>query len=344
MKAAVVHDINDIRIQDIERPEPAPGEVIVKVRASGICSTDIKMLAGQGLPKNLPAVLGHEVAGEIFATGAGVKGFSPGQAVAVYPIAVCGQCYFCSRDRHNLCENEFGLGHGIDGGFAEYVRIPRQIVDIGGVCHLSAGVSFEQASMAEPLSCCLAAARQANVKKDDTVAIIGAGPMGLFHLKVACQAGAEVIMADVLDQRLETARQMGAAHCINTGREDCVETVRRLTGGRGADLVIAAVGIPKVVEQYLPAVRNGGIFNIFGGPPAGESISVDPRWLHYGEVNITGTFAATPADFRRAVEFITTGQIEVRDLISHRFNLENMTEAVEHVRNQRMTKGVVIMN
>ncbi len=344
VKAAVVHGVNDIRVEEVKRPEPGPGEVIIKVRASGICSTDIKMLAGQGLPKKLPTILGHEVAGEIFDSGDNVEGLSPGLRVTAYPIAVCGECFFCRRGRHNLCEKEFGLGHGIDGGFAQYVRIPRQIVDIGGICELPPGISFEQAAMAEPLSCCLAAARRANIKEGDTVLIIGAGPMGLFNLKACRQAGASVIIADILDERLERAGEMGAGKCVNTERQDLVETVRDLTGGRGADLVIAAVGIPQVFEKYLMAVRPGGIFNIFGGPPAGELITVDPRWLHYGEINITGTFAATPVDFRRAVDFITSGEIEVMDLISHRFSLDNMLEAVENVRNRSMVKGVVLMD
>jgi L-iditol 2-dehydrogenase len=344
MKAAVVHGINDIRIQEVARPDPGPGEVVVRVRASGICATDVKMLLGQGLPKNLPTILGHEVAGEIFAVGTGVDGLLPGQRVAVYPIAVCGECFFCRRGRHNLCEKEFGLAHGVDGGFAEFVRIPRQIVNIQGVCELSPAISFEQAALAEPLSCCLAAARTGGVKAGDTVAVIGAGPMGLFHLKVARWAGARVIMADVLDERLDTARRMGSDHCINTRREDFVEQVRRYTGGRGADLVIAALGIPAVMEQCLPAVRKGGIFNIFGGPPAGQLLTIDPRWLHYGEITVTGTFASTPADFRRALELITAGEIEVRDMISHRFNLDNMLDAVEQVRKQRMIKGVVLID
>jgi len=344
MKAAVVHGINDIRIQQVPRPEPGPGEVVVRVRAAGICATDVKMLLGQGLPKNLPAILGHEVAGEIFDAGPGVNGLVPGQRVAVYPIAVCGECYFCRRGRHNLCEREFGLAHGIDGGFAEFVRIPRQIVNIQGVCALSPGVSFEQAALAEPLSCCLAAARQAGVQAGDTVAVVGAGPMGLFHLKVARYYGARVVVADVNEARLAIARRMGAARCINPALESLVDTVKQLTGGRGADLVIAALGIPAVMEEYLPAVRNGGVFNIFGGPPAGQSLTIDPRWLHYGEINITGTFASTPPDFHRALELINSGEIEVRDMISHRFNLDNMLDAVEQVRQQSMIKGVVLMD
>lgn len=341
MKAAVVHGVNDIRIQEVPRPEPGPGEVVVKVRASGICATDVKMLLGQGLPKNLPTILGHEVAGEIDAVGSGVADLAPGHRVAVYPIAVCGECYFCLRGRHNLCEREFGLAHGIDGGFAEYVRIPKQIVNIGGIALLAPEVSFAEAAMAEPLSCSLAAARQSGVKDGDTVAVLGAGPMGLFHLKTMRWAGARVIMADVNEQRLELARQMGADHCIKSDEHDFVTAVREFTGGRGADLVVAALGVSAVMEKCLLAVCYGGTFNIFGGPPAGQMMTIDPRWVHYGEINITGTFASTPQDFHRALELITAGEIKVTDLISHRFSLDSLLDAVECVREQRMIKGVV---
>ncbi|AGL03387.1 zinc-dependent dehydrogenase [Desulfoscipio gibsoniae] len=344
MKAAVVHGMNDIRIEDVPRPQPAPGEVVIKVRAAGICATDVKMLLGQGLPKNLPTILGHEVAGEIYEVGRGVTGLAPGQRVAAYPIAVCGDCFYCRRNRHNLCEREFGLGHGADGAFAEFVRLPGQIVAIGGISELEPQVSFEQAAMAEPLSCCLAAARTAGVTTGDVVLVIGAGPMGLFHLKAAQWAGAQVIMADVLEERLATARRMGADYCINTGSSDLVSLVGEITGGRGADLVIAALGIPAVMEKYLPAVRKGGIFNIFGGPPAGQPLTIDPRWLHYGEITITGTFASTPADFHRALELITSGAIEVKDMISHRFSLDNMLDAVDQVKQQKMIKGVVLFS
>lgn len=344
MKAAVVHGKNDIRIEEVPCPRPGPGEVLLKVRAAGICATDVKMLLGQGLPKNLPSILGHEVAGEVSETGSGVSGLTPGMRVAAYPIAVCGDCYFCSRGRYNLCEKEFGLGHGIDGGFAQFVLLPRQIVEIGGICQLPISVPFEQAAMAEPLSCCLAAARQGRVGPGDTVAILGAGPMGLFHLKAALWSGARVIVGDVLDSRLETARRMGAQQIINTTEQNFVAGVREYTGGRGADMVVAALGLPAVMENCLPAVSKGGVFNVFGGPPAGQKLTIDPRWLHYGEINLTGTFASTPQDFRQAVELIASGEIEVSDMISHHFKVENMLDAVEQVRKQSMIKGVVIMN
>ncbi|MDP4092136.1 MAG: zinc-dependent dehydrogenase [Bacillota bacterium] len=342
MKAAVVYGKNDIRVEDYPTPKAGSGEITVKIKASGICATDVKTLLGQGLPKELPTILGHEVVGEIYEMGEGVKGFNLGERVAVYPIAVCGECYYCKNGHHNLCLKEFGLGHGINGGFAEYVKLPAQIINIGGVIKIPDELSYEKAVIAEPLSCGIAALRKNRVKPGDRVVIVGSGPMGLIHLKVSKWAGATVIMADVLDKRLKIAKQMGADYCINVSEANLEEELRKITGGTGAEVVITSLGIPKVIEDSYRLVRNGGILNIFGGPPAGQPITLDPRWVHYGEITITGSFASTPDDFKKALELIASGEIIVEDMISDRFTLDNMLDAVERAKNQDMIKGIVL--
>jgi threonine dehydrogenase-like Zn-dependent dehydrogenase len=341
MKAAVVHGKGDIRIEEYKTPAAGEGEVIVKTRMCGICATDIKTLLGQGLPKDLPTILGHEVVGEIAETGKGVTGFEVGDRVAVYPIAVCGECYFCKRDRNSLCEHEFGLAHGIEGGFAEFVRLPKQIVNIGGVVKLPDDLPFEKAVLAEPLSCVYASLKACNVEPESTVLILGAGPMGLMHVKVAKWAGARVISVDLLDNRLETAEEMGADFCLNPNSVNLVDEVEQITDGHGAEAVVASLGIPQVIEENLKLTRNGGTFNIFGGPAAGQTISVDPRWLHYCEINLTGTFACSVKQFRECVELIATGAIDVDGLISDRFELDRFLDAVEKAKNQTMIRGVV---
>lgn len=344
MKAAVVYGKDDIRIEEYPEPKAGQGEVVVKIKASGICATDIKTLLGQGLPKNLPTILGHEVVGEIWELGEGVQGYRIGQRVAVYPIAVCGECYYCNRGRHNLCMKEFGLGHGIDGGFAEYVKLPSQIINAGGVLELGEDLSYEKAVLAEPLSCGLAALKANRVRPGDKVVVVGAGPMGLIHLKVSKWAGATVIMADVLDKRLDIAAKMGADFCINATKKDILKEVMDITDGAGAEVVITSLGIPKVIEDSLKLVRNGGVLNIFGGPPAGQTITVDPRWLHYSEIVLTGSFASTPEDFKKALHMIARNEIMVEDLISDRFTLDNMLDAVERAKKQDMIKGIVLFD
>lgn len=342
MKAAVVHGKGDIRIEEYKTPVAGSGEIVVRTKVSGICATDIKTLLGQGLPKDLPTILGHEVVGEVAETGAGVSGYQIGDRVAVYPIAVCGKCFFCSRGRHNLCEKEFGLAHGIEGGFAEFVRLPKEIVNIRGVAKLPDDLSFEKAVFTEPLSCVYASLKTCRVEPGTYAVVLGAGPMGLMHLKMCKWAGAKVISVDLLDERLETAQKMGADYCLNPRSVNHIDEIRKITNGNGAETVIASLGIPSVIEENLKLTRNGGTFNIFGGPPAGQMISVDPRWLHYCEITLTGTFAASPEDFRKCLDLIINGEIEVEDLISDRFTLDNFLDAVERAKNQTMIRGIVI--
>jgi threonine dehydrogenase-like Zn-dependent dehydrogenase len=341
VKAAVVHGKGDIRIEEYPTPTAGAGEIVLKTIVSGICATDIKTLLGQGLPKDLPTILGHEVVGEVFEAGEGVSEYQPGDRVAVYPIAVCGKCYYCRQDRHNLCEHEFGLAHGIEGGFAEYVRLPKEIVNVGGVIKIPDEVPYDKAVLSEPLSCAMASLSACKVGAEQVVLILGAGPMGLMHLKLAKWIGAQVIIVDLLEDRLAIAQKMGADHCINPQTINHKEKVKRITGNHGAEAVIASLGIPSVIEENLMLTRNGGTFNIFGGPPAGQKISIDPRWLHYCEINLTGTFAASPKTFKKCLELIINDEISVDDLITDRFTLDSFLDAVERAKNQQMIRGIV---
>ena len=342
MKAAVVYQKNEIRIDDVPRPRAGSGEIVVKVRASGICATDVKILSGAGIPAELPAILGHEVAGTVVELGDGTygAGLQIGQRVAVYPIAACGQCLYCLQGRNSLCLQEHGLGHGDDGGFAEYVKIPREVVRLGGVVDIGE-MPFDLAAMIEPTSCCIAAADQCGTKAGDTVVVIGAGPLGLLHTVVSTASGAEVVCVDVNVDRLNKALKLGARRVINPDLEDTAAVVGEMTSV-GADIVIAAVGIPKVMETYLQLVRNGGVFNIFGGTPRGEMMKVDPRWIHYGEVVLTGTFASSVSQFHRAHDFVAEHADEIEAVISTRCGLDDILAAVRRVQSGEGTKSVIL--
>jgi len=265
MKAAVVYGPGDIRITETPTPQPGPGEILVRVRACGVCATDVKILGGSGLPKELPTILGHEVAGTVAALGQGVSGFDVDARVAVYPIAACGECFFCERGRHSLCLEPYGLAHGADGGFAEYLVVPEQIVRLGGIIPIE-DVPYDSAVMIEPVSCCLSAADQCGTASGDNVLIIGCGPLGLIHTVVSKALGAHVLAVDLNEERLLKAAEVGADFTLNPREADLPGEVQRITGV-GADIVIAAVGITRVVEESLPLVRNGGVFNLFGGTP-----------------------------------------------------------------------------
>ena len=342
MKAAVVYGPSDIRIAEVPTPRPGPGEVLIRVRGSGICATDVKILGGSGLPKKLPTILGHEVAGEVDALGEGVAGLSVGQRVAVYPIAACGECFYCRLDRQPLCLKPYGLAHGADGGFAEYLLVPAQIVRLGGILDIG-DLPFDLAAMIEPISCCLSAAQQCSTKPGDTVLIVGCGPLGLMHTVVSKAAGARVITADIDASRLAKSVEAGADVALNPAKIDVAAKVRELTEV-GADVVIAAVGVSKVVEQYLPLVRNGGVFNAFGGTPKGETVNLDLRWLHYGEVILTGTFAASLRHFKQSLEFVRSHRDAVSGLVSERCRLEELVGAVERVRTGAALKTVILFD
>lgn len=341
MKAAVVYGKNEIRIAEVPRPRAGKGEVVVKVRASGVCATDVKILGGAGTPAELPAILGHEVAGTVaeLGAGAGETGLHVGQRVAVYPIAACGECLYCRRGRNSLCLHEHGLGHGDDGGFAEFVRIPAEIVALGGVIDVG-DMPFDLAAMIEPVSCCLAAADQCGTKAGDTVVVVGAGPLGLLHTAVSKALGARVVCIDMNEARLTRALRLGAMKVVNPEKEDAAAVVRDLTEV-GADVVIAAVGIPQVMESYLPLVRNGGVFNVFGGTPRGEMMTVDPRWIHYGEITLTGTFASSVKQFHKAFDFVGSRAEEIETVISTRCGLDDILAAVRRVQTGKGTKTVL---
>jgi threonine dehydrogenase-like Zn-dependent dehydrogenase len=342
MKAAVVYGKNDIRVVETPTPSPGPGEVLVRVGGSGVCATDVKILGGAGLPKKLPTILGHEVAGTIEALGQGVSGVEIGQRVAVYPIAACGECFFCTRSRHSLCLTQYGFGHGIDGGFAEYVLVPNRIVKLGGFMNIH-DMPFDLAAMIEPMACCLAAADHCGTKAEDSVVVLGCGPLGLLNTIVSKARGARVIAMDINEERLAGAKQVGADVLMNPREVDVLKEVRNLTDV-GADIVIAAVGVTEIVEESLPLVRNGGIFNIFGGTPAGETITLDPRWVHYGEIVLTGTFAASLARFRASYGFVRDHAEDISKVISIRCGLDDILSAVERVKNGTALKSVIIFS
>ena len=340
MKAAVVYGENDIRMEEAPTPSPGPGEVLIKVRGSGVCATDVKILGGNGLPKELPTILGHEVAGEVHTLGAGVTGLEVGQRVAVYPIAVCNDCIFCNSQRHSLCPDQTGLAHGVDGGFAEYVLIPERIVSLGGIVDIG-DMPYDMAAMMEPMACCLAAAGQNGLQAGNTVLVVGCGSMGLMHIVVSKAYGARVIATDINRERLAKAQSLGADITLDPSQCDIRKEVRKATKF-GADIVIAAVGVTRVVEDSLPLVRNGGIFNIFGGTPKGETLTVDPRWLHYGEVVLTGTFAASLPIFKSTLDFVNENADSVSEIISARCRLEDVLTAVENTKKGEAFKTIIM--
>jgi len=327
MKAAMLHEVKDLRIEDIEVPEVKAGEVLVKVKTATTCGTDLKIFQRGYVERviKLPTVFGHEWAGEVVEVGEGLDWPKKGMRVRAGNSAPCLHCAMCQMGKQNLCENMIWLW----GAYAEYIKVPARMVLVN-MQEIPPHVSYEEASITEPLACVLHGAEEAGVKLGDTVTIIGAGPIGLLHLLTAKKKGAgKIISVDLVEERLNFAKKLGADEAINAGKGNVAEKVRRLTSGYGADVVIEAIGLPVTWEQALKLVRKGGTVLEFGGCPPGTEIKVDTELLHYGEVAVRGAFHATPWHFKKALNLIASKTIDVRPLVTRKMTLEEIKEAFE---------------
>ena len=325
MKAAMLYGVKDLRVQDINIPTVADGEISVKVKAATTCGTDLKIYQRgyvSGVIK-LPTVFGHEWAGDIIEVGKGVSYFQKGMRVRAGNSSPCLRCYMCQRGKFNLCEDMMWLW----GAYAEYVKVPQRIVMLNTQV-IPDHVTYEEAAVTEPLACVLHGVEEAGVKLGDTVAIIGAGPIGLLHLLTVKKMGAaKVIISDTIDERLKFAEKLGVDETINAKQEDTVEKTKKLTSGYGADVVIEAIGLPATWEQALKMVRKGGTVLEFGGCPPGTEIKVSTEQLHYGETTVMGAFHTTPAHFKKALNLIASGTINVKPLITNKMKLADLKQA-----------------
>jgi len=341
MKAALLYGVKDLRVETIDKPKVGPGEALVKVKAATTCGTDIKIFQ-RGYVSGVihyPTVFGHEWAGDVVEVGEGVSWLEKGMRVRGGNSAPCLRCKMCEKGNYNLCENMMWLW----GAYAEYVKVPARMVIIN-MQEIPSHISYEEAAIAEPLACVLHGIEEARVKMGDTVAIIGAGPIGLLHLLTAKKMGAgKVIISDLVDERLQVAQQLGAEETVNAKKEEPVERVRRLTGGYGADVVIEAIGLSATWEQALRMVRKGGTVLEFGGCPPGTEISVRTELLHYGEVTILGTFHATPAHFKRALGLIASGAISVEPLVTRKMKLDEIKDALEILTTSKSDLKIAIL-
>ncbi|MFO1033543.1 MAG: zinc-dependent dehydrogenase [Hyphomicrobiales bacterium] len=329
MKAAVLKAVDEISCETVAEPSLQAGDILLRVSAATVCGTDIRILRGKKTAGiRFPSVIGHEFAGEVVETG-GHAQFSRGQAVAVCPAFACGHCEACQGGAENLCRNLVAMGYQIDGAFAEYVRIPASGVASGNVLALPDGLPFDRAALAEPLACVINGQEQARVSLGDTVLILGAGPIGILHVKLAKLAGArQIIVSQTSASRRQAALEAGADHVIDPRAENVVDRVKALTAGRGADVAITAIGKPELANEAIHAVRPRGRINLFAGFTAGVSAGLDVNAIHYNELIVTGAFGLTRLQFTKALQMIASGKIEVASLLTHRFPLPEISQAL----------------
>jgi len=340
VKAAVYYNPDDIRCEELPRPRIGKGEILVRVRSCGLCGTDVGKIVERTVAS--PVVLGHEVAGDVVEIGEGVRNFRSGDRVCVAHHVPCFTCHYCRHGNHSLCE-QFRSTNIDPGGFAEYIRVPALNVK-NTTLLLPENLSYEEASLIESTACCLRAIKRYPLQPGDTVVVVGAGPMGLLNLQLVLLLGAgEAVVLDLIEQRLKVAEKLGAKHCLNPGQEDPLEAVKQLTGGRGADLAIVAVGKITAIAQAIKLVRGGGTVILFAESPPRSLLSLDPNVIYHSEVSLIGSYSSTPQEQRTALELMKTGRLKVKELITHRFPLEKLSEAVALARGARESLKIMII-
>jgi L-iditol 2-dehydrogenase len=333
MQAAVLHGRQDIRIEDVPIPKAEPGELIVRVGAALTCGTDLKVFR-RGYHARMivpPALFGHELAGTVVEVGEGVEGFPGGSRVVALNSAPCGQCYFCEHGQENLCDDLLFN----NGAYAEFIRIPARIV-AKNTLHIPDHVPLEHAALTEPLACAVHGFQDSRPWPGATVAIIGGGPLGLMMLHVAALAGCEVIAVVKHDGQVEAARQLGAAHVVQTSSiRKAIRETRALTPkDRGVDIAIEAVGIPEAWEEAVEMVRKGGTVNFFGGCAVGTHVALDTNRIHYSDITLRATFHHTPAMCRKALELIASGRFQASAFITGRAHLYELNRVFEKLMNR----------
>ena len=331
MKAVILRKPGDFGPGIVDDPRPGEGEILLRVKACSLCGTDIRVLEGKKTRGvRYPSIIGHEFAGIVEEASQGVTGFRRGERVSVAPVITCHACRYCMEGRENACRNRLGIGYEYDGGFAEFVRIPARAVEYGHVVRIPEGVDFDEAALAEPLACCINGTRKADVRLGDTVLVAGAGPIGLMHLQLARAAGAgTVLVSEPNARRREEAARFGADRVVNPAVENLHEIVNEATGGVGADAIIMAVGVPAIVNDLLKLVRKGGRLNLFAGFPDAGAATVEANLIHYNEITMNGTTAATRLDYLTAVCMIASRRVNVKDIVTHRFGINGFREAYE---------------
>jgi L-iditol 2-dehydrogenase len=329
MKAAVYRAAGRLGIEEIPVPEIGPGELLVQVETCGVCLTDVKKIEKGLLPG--PRVFGHEIAGRVARAGAGAARFREGDRVVLHHHIPCGSCFFCERRTYAQCEvyKRNGTTAGFEpsgGGFAQYVKAFDWIVERGTI-PVPDGVLPEEASFVEPVNTCLKAVARAGVEKGQAVLVVGQGPIGLILTQLCRRAGAEVLASDLLPDRLEAARRLGAAVAMGaTG--DVPAEVRRLTGGRGADVaVLAAVG-RAAFRQAVDATRPGGRIVVFAATAPGETVEVDLGALSLAEKDVVTSYSASVDVQDLAARLVFDREVRVRELVTHRFPVEETEAAI----------------
>ena len=332
MKAAALVAAGEFEMREIPDPVAPDDGLLLKVEACGVCGSDLRRWEEGPLEGVNDIIPGHEVAGIVLEVGRNVANYSPGDHLAIAPDVHCGQCYYCQRGMYNLCDNirMIGITPGYPGGFAEKMVLTKEILRNGIVDHMPDGMSFSEGALAEPCSSVLAAHERARTSLDDTVLVIGAGPIGCLHVVISKARGAFVMVSQRSQKRRKMVKRFRPDAIIDPLTEDMVARVRELTHGLGADIVICANSVAATQTQAVESVRKAGRVILFGGLPRSHPMtSLDANRIHYGEIEVAGAFSYHPTFHELALDVINRKLIPTDLLVTHTFPLERIREAFE---------------
>ena len=336
MKVFRFYAPGDVRIEESPEPQVAAGEVKIRVRACSMCGTDVKIATAGHQRMQPPRVMGHEIAGEIVEVGEGVTGWAAGDRVQVIAAIPCGKCEFCTAGLMTICPNQLSMGYDFDGGFAPFMIVPPNVLAVDGLNRIPDGVSYAEASVSEPFACAINAQELADTHEGDVVVVVGSGPIGCLHVRLARARGAaKVFLVELSRERLDLAAEIvkpDAAIC--SAEVDPVQAVLDLTDGKGASLVITAAASGAAQEQGLRMLAPRGRISLFGGLPKDKpTITLDSNLVHYRELTIWGANGSSPAHNKQALAHIADGSVPVADLITHRLPLDQIRDGLDVVRN-----------
>lgn len=330
MPAAVYGGIDSLSVKEVPTPEADDNSALIRVRACAVCGSDIRIFHSGNARVTPPQILGHEIAGEVVRVGKNVTRVKVGDRVAIGADVPCGECAFCEAGIGNNCQINYAMGYQFAGGFAKYMLLNRTVMNFGPVHKLPAHVSFEEGALAEPLACVLNALELAPVKLNDTVVLIGAGPIGMMLCEVAKLMGAaKVILVNRSRPRLELAKQLGVADVfVCSNEENPVDRVLSETGWLGADVIFTANPSGQSQAEALEMAKNRARVSFFGGLPKDKSIvALDTNIIHYKELMVTGAHGSMPIHHGKAIDLISSGKINVKKFITHTFPLAEVEKA-----------------
>ncbi len=330
MKASVYYSKNDIRYEDVPEPAIGDGDILVKMHSCGLCGTDIHKAQHQAVQG--PAILGHEVAGEVVKAGKNVTRYRVGERVVTAIHVPCFNCHYCDRGYFTMCD-QFKKTNLEPGGFSELIRIPQLHVE-----HLTHRIipelDWERAAMIEPVACCLHGLKSANIHAKDSVLVLGGGTIGLVSAQLCALKGASTtIISDLSRFKRELALKIGITHTIDPANEDLEMRVSEFTQGKGVDVVIIAAGVSSLLSQAVNVVRRGGRIIVFSPFDKNPVVEIDAGRLFRDEISIIGTYSLTPYEMKEAIEIVEKEKINVRDMITHTWPLSKLGEAIEFAAN-----------